>query len=150
MMDKLDKHPSWFKLKVERRELVKQLAPETAVNVLLACWDYLETGERPTGLSPIEDVALSAFLPDLEEAWQKYKRYARPCSTVRYRHVTKRQRWYPRPSVGYAHQGSRNKCSHAARREDRAADSRGRRRRGDRTGRGRRLRQNILAVERAG
>ena len=69
MMDKLDKHPSWFKLKVERRELVKQLAPETAVNVLLACWDYLE---RPTGLSPIEDVALSAFLPDLEEAWQKY------------------------------------------------------------------------------
>ena len=72
MMDKLDKHPSWFKLKVERRELVKQLAPETAVNVLLACWDYLETGERPTGLSPIEDVALSAFLPDLEEAWQKY------------------------------------------------------------------------------
>ena len=49
MMDKLDKHPSWFKLKVERRELVKQLAPETAVNVLLACWDYLETGERPTG-----------------------------------------------------------------------------------------------------
>lgn len=72
MMDKLDKHPSWFKLKVERRELVKQLAPETAVNVLLACWDYLETGERPPGLSPIEDVALSAFLPDLEEAWQKY------------------------------------------------------------------------------
>lgn len=72
MMDKLDKHPSWFKLKVERRELVKQLAPETAVNVLLACWDYLETGERPTRLSPIEDVALSAFLPDLEEAWQKY------------------------------------------------------------------------------
>lgn len=72
MMDKLDKHPSWFKLKVERRELVKQLAPETAVNVLLACWDYLETGERPTGLSPIEDVSLSAFLPDLEEAWQKY------------------------------------------------------------------------------
>ena len=72
MMDKLDKHPSWFKLKVERRELVKQLAPETAVNVLLACWDYLATGERPPGLSPIEDVALSAFLPDLEEAWQKY------------------------------------------------------------------------------
>ena len=38
-MSKLDKHPSWFKLKVERRELVKQLAPETAVNVLLACFD---------------------------------------------------------------------------------------------------------------
>lgn len=76
-MSKLDKHPSWFKLKVERRELVKQLAPETAVNVLLACFDYLETGERPTGLSPIEDVALSAFFPDLEEAWQRYMQRVR-------------------------------------------------------------------------
>ena len=71
-MNKQDKHPTWFKLKVERRELKKQLAPETAVNVLLACFEYLESGERPNGLSPIEDVALSAFWPDLEEAWQKY------------------------------------------------------------------------------
>ena len=81
MMDKLDKHPSWFKLKVERRELVKQLAPETAVNVLLACFDYLETGERPTGLSPIEDVALSAFFPELEEAWQRYMQRVRNGAT---------------------------------------------------------------------
>ena len=29
-----DKHPSWFKMKLERRELVRQLSPETAVNVL--------------------------------------------------------------------------------------------------------------------
>ena len=42
-----DKHPSWFKMKLERRELVRQLSPETAVNVLLACWDFLETGEKP-------------------------------------------------------------------------------------------------------
>ena len=47
-----DKHPSWFKMKLERRELIKQLSPETAVNVLLACWDFLETGEKPVGLSP--------------------------------------------------------------------------------------------------
>lgn len=49
-----DKHPSWFKMKLERRELVRQLSPETAVNVLLACWDFLETGEKPANLSPIE------------------------------------------------------------------------------------------------
>lgn len=32
-----EKHPSWLKMKLERRELVRQLSPETAVNVLLAC-----------------------------------------------------------------------------------------------------------------
>ena len=67
-----EKHPSWFKMKLERRELVKQLSPETAVNVLLACWDFLETGEKPVGLSPIESVAFSAFMPDMEEAWARY------------------------------------------------------------------------------
>lgn len=67
-----EKHPSWFKMKLERRELVRQLSPETAVNVLLACWDYMETGERPTDLSPIEGIAFSAFLPDLREAWKTY------------------------------------------------------------------------------
>ena len=67
-----DKHPSWFKMKLERRELVKQLSPETAVNVLLACWDFLETGEKPANLSPIESVAFSAFMPDMEEAWGRY------------------------------------------------------------------------------
>ena len=63
-----DKHPSWFKMKLERRELVRQLSSETAVNVLLACWDFLETGEKPANLSPIESVAFSAFMPDMEEA----------------------------------------------------------------------------------
>ena len=67
-----DKHPSWFKMKLERRELVRQLSSETAVNVLLACWDFLETGEKPANLSPIEIVAFSAFMPDMEEAWARY------------------------------------------------------------------------------
>lgn len=52
-----EKHPNWFKMKLERRELIRQLSPETAVNVLLACWDYLETGEKPGNLSPIEILA---------------------------------------------------------------------------------------------
>ena len=59
-------------MKLERRELVRQLAPETAVNVLLACWDFLESGEKPAGLSPIENVAFSSFMPDMEEAWGRY------------------------------------------------------------------------------
>ncbi len=72
MADVKGKHPSWFKMKLERRELVRQLSPETAVNVLLACWDYLETGEKPLGLSPIENVAFSSFMPDMDEAWSRY------------------------------------------------------------------------------
>lgn len=68
-----EKHPSWFKLKLERRQLVKQLPPESAVNVLLACWDYLETEEIPPTLNAFEKIAVSAFLPDLEEAWEKYE-----------------------------------------------------------------------------
>lgn len=67
-----EKHPNWFKMKLERRELIRQLSPETAVNVLLACWDYLETGEKPGNLSPIESVAFASFMPDMEEAWSKY------------------------------------------------------------------------------
>ena len=72
MAETKEKHPSWFKMKIERRELVRQLSPETAVNVLLACWDFLETSEKPTGLSPIEEVAFSAFMPDMNEAWTRY------------------------------------------------------------------------------
>lgn len=44
-----EKHPFWFKMRIERRQLIKQLPPETAVNVLLACWEYLETAEIPPG-----------------------------------------------------------------------------------------------------
>ena len=72
MLEPKAKHPNWFKLKLERRELIKQLAPDTAVNVLLACWEYLETGEKPVDLSPIESVAFSAFMPDMVEAWDRY------------------------------------------------------------------------------
>lgn len=67
-----EKHPNWFKMKLERRTMVQQLKPRVAVNVLLACWDFLETGEKPVGLSPIETIAFSAFVPDLEDAWATY------------------------------------------------------------------------------
>lgn len=59
-------------MKIERRELIRQLSPETAVNVLLACWEFLETGEKPTSLSPIENVAFASFMPDMDEAWKRY------------------------------------------------------------------------------
>lgn len=72
MAELKEKHPSWFKMKIERRQLIKQLPSETAVNVLLACWEYLETAETPNSLTPIEKIAFSAFFPDMEEAWQKY------------------------------------------------------------------------------
>ena len=60
-----EKHPSWYKMKGERRQLIKQLPPENAVNVLL---------EAPQNLSQIEEIAVSVFLPDLEEAWEKYNK----------------------------------------------------------------------------
>lgn len=69
-----DKHPSWFKLKTERRQLIKEMPPETAVTVLLACLDYLEIGSFPDSMRPIERIAASAFLPDLEEAWATYEK----------------------------------------------------------------------------
>ena len=68
-----EKHPTWFKMKIERRKLIKDLPAETVVNVLLACWDYLETMEDPKNLSPIEKIAFSAFFPDMEEAWTRYE-----------------------------------------------------------------------------
>lgn len=73
MADTKEKHPTWFKMKIERRQLIKQLPAETAVNVLLACWDYLETGEIPESLQPMEKIAFSAFFPDMEEAWARYE-----------------------------------------------------------------------------
>lgn len=58
------------KMKSERRRLIRQLPPETAVNILLACWDYLETGEFPEELSPAESITTNAFLSDLLEAFE--------------------------------------------------------------------------------
>lgn len=73
MAEVKEKHPTWFKMKIERRQLIKQLPAETAVNVLLACWDYLETGEFPSTLTAMEQIAVSAFFPDMEEAWSRYE-----------------------------------------------------------------------------
>lgn len=73
MAEVKEKHPTWFKMKIERRQLIKQIPPETAVNVLLACWDFLETGEISETLMPIEKIVFSAFFPDMEEAWQRYE-----------------------------------------------------------------------------
>ena len=73
MAEVKEKHPTWFKMKIERRQLIKQLPPETAVSVLLACWDFLETGEISETLTPIEKIAFSAFFPDMEEAWRRYE-----------------------------------------------------------------------------
>ena len=72
-MKTADRHPTWFKLKVERRHLIRQVQPEVAVNVLLACFDFLESGEMPDDLEPLEKIAFSAFLPDIEEAWLRYE-----------------------------------------------------------------------------
>ena len=74
MRNSKGKHPSWFKLKTERRQLIKELPPESAVNVLLACLDFLEVGSFPKAMRPIEKIAASAFLPDLEEAWATYEK----------------------------------------------------------------------------
>lgn len=68
-----EKHPTWFKMKSERRQLVKELPAETTAKVLLACWEYLETAEIPSELDPMERIAFSAFFPDLEEAWRLYE-----------------------------------------------------------------------------
>lgn len=68
-----EKHPTWFKMKSERRQLVKELPAQTTAKVLLACWEYLETAEIPSELDPMERIAFSAFFPDLEEAWRLYE-----------------------------------------------------------------------------
>ena len=46
-----EKHPSWFKMKLERRELIKQLSPETAkrfIGVLGLLRDWREAGRSLT------------------------------------------------------------------------------------------------------
>ena len=73
MAEVKEKHPTWFKMKSERRQLVKELPAETTAKVLLACWEYLETAEIPSELDPMERIAFSAFFPDLEEAWRHYE-----------------------------------------------------------------------------
>ena len=42
MAEVKEKHPTWFKMKSEGSQLVKELPAETSAKVLLACWEYLE------------------------------------------------------------------------------------------------------------
>lgn len=58
------------KMKSERRRLIRQLPPETAVNILLACLDYLETGVLTKELSTFESIAVNAFLSDMLRAFE--------------------------------------------------------------------------------
>ena len=68
-----EKHPSWFKLKIERRQLIKA-APAGNCGQCPSCLlGYLETCEIPDTLQPLEKIAFSAFFPDMEEAWQRYE-----------------------------------------------------------------------------
>lgn len=73
MEETREKHPTWFKMKIERRKLVQELPAETVVNALLACWEYLETMAVPESLTPYERLAFYAFFPDMEEAWARYE-----------------------------------------------------------------------------
>lgn len=73
MSEVKEKHPTWFKMKIERRQLIDQLPPKTAKKILLACFDYLETNNMPANLNMTESIAFSAIFPDLEEAWKKYE-----------------------------------------------------------------------------
>lgn len=100
MSSSKEKHPNWFKMKLERRAMIQQLKPRVAVNVLLACWEFLETREKPIGLSPVESIAFSAFIPDLDDAWAQYIQRVTakkpkgdqptPCDIDRY-HTTSRE-----------------------------------------------------------
>lgn len=103
-----EKRPSWFKMKIERRKLIKDLPPETAVNVLLDCWDYLETMEDPQNLTAMEKIAFSAFFPNMEEAWAKYEQRVkngaqaedRQNKTVWFRMVSNDTAWDRRNRIG--------------------------------------------------
>lgn len=68
-----ENHPSWFKLKLERRKLIAELPPECAVKILLACYDYLETEVLTDDLTELEKIAVASFVPDVEEAWKRYE-----------------------------------------------------------------------------
>lgn len=72
-MEELRYHPIWFKMKIERRQMLKELPPDIAKDVLLACLDYLETG-KVQEMELLSRVAFNAFLPDLEEAWMNYEK----------------------------------------------------------------------------
>lgn len=68
------KHPVWFKLKTERKQLIKNLPADTVANVFVACLEYLETQTLPEEMTEIDRLAFYAFFPDLEEAWATYEK----------------------------------------------------------------------------
>ena len=67
------KAPSWFKLKVERRDVLQSVPPSVAINALMACFDYLDTGAAPD-MGALERVVFAALLPDLKEAAGQYEK----------------------------------------------------------------------------
>mgnify|MGYP004459310619 CR=1 FL=1 len=88
-----EKHPTWFKLKLERRKLISELPSDVAVNVLMACWSFLETGETPDAVGKYR---VLGFLPRLRRklaavraAGKKwcYRRQTAEGITIRYRMV---------------------------------------------------------------
>lgn len=64
--------PTWFALKLERREVLELLPPEKLSHVLKMCFDFLETRQRPDGGDALERLAFAAIAPDIEGAWEKY------------------------------------------------------------------------------
>ena len=66
------RHPSWFKLRLEKRDFLRELPPKVAVDALLLCLDFLENGETLDVEDPLTRIAFSAFSPDVSEAWRQY------------------------------------------------------------------------------
>lgn len=72
-MEELEYHPSWFKMKLERKQLLQELPDNIAKNVLLACFEFIETGAIPE-MDFTSKIAFFGFFPDLEEAWRSYEK----------------------------------------------------------------------------
>ena len=73
MADIKEKHPTWFKMKIERRQLIKQLPAETAVNVLLACWDYLKPEKSRKPCSRWKKLLSVRSFRTWKKLWTRYE-----------------------------------------------------------------------------
>ena len=68
-----DKHPSWFKMKLERRELVRQLSPENSSERAAGLLGLL--GDRRKARKPVSHPKALRSLRSCrtcEEAWARY------------------------------------------------------------------------------
>lgn len=65
------------------RKRLGQMSPETARNVLLACWDYLECGAVSESMSAEERVAFSEIFPLLQNSFQHFAQRMDGCSCRR-------------------------------------------------------------------